>query len=184
MDGRDETFVRAALTLDEFRRPADAAGGGRAVPCHIAATTSLRIEELQALRGGDMHLLAEAPHIHVPGFSSPLPSYAALAWPTSGALVGSAIRSASGPSIDAAQAIAYNGPKARLAILAFEDRTSSTGNQRAEFGRGLGDMLATALFLPNRFIVLERDAIDAELGSRRGTGSSTNTTCCRIAGSS
>lgn len=69
------------------------------------------------------------------------------------------VREGQGPGIDEAQKVSYNGPKARIAIANFEDKTSGTGQYRAEFGRGLADMLSTALFNTNRFIVLERQQL-------------------------
>jgi curli biogenesis system outer membrane secretion channel CsgG len=69
------------------------------------------------------------------------------------------VRPAGGPNIEEAQAQAYDGPKARLAVADFEDKMSSTGQYRAEYGRGMADMLATALFNTNRYIVLERQKL-------------------------
>src|SRR5437899_11413425 len=51
-----------------------------------------------------------------------------------------------GPDIQSAQTEAYNGPKARIAVADFEDKMSSRGQYRIEYGRGLSDMLTTALF--------------------------------------
>ena len=69
------------------------------------------------------------------------------------------VRPAGGPNIEEAQAQPYDGPKARLAVADFEDKMSSTGQYRAEYGRGMADMLATALFNTNRYIVLERQKL-------------------------
>lgn len=69
------------------------------------------------------------------------------------------VTSAGGPDIATAQAEAYNGPKARIAVADFEDKMSDTGVYRAAYGRGLSDMLTTALFQTNRFIVLEREKL-------------------------
>ena len=69
------------------------------------------------------------------------------------------VRSGQGPSIGEAQAERYDGPKARIAVADFEDKMSSSGQYRAEYGRGMADMLATALFNTNRFIVLERQKL-------------------------
>lgn len=66
-----------------------------------------------------------------------------------------------GPTIAGAQAEAYNGPKARIAVKDFEDKMSSSGHYRAEYGRGMRDMLTTALFQTNRYIVLEREKLGA-----------------------
>jgi curli biogenesis system outer membrane secretion channel CsgG len=65
----------------------------------------------------------------------------------------------SGPDISSAQATAYDGPKARIAVKDFEDKMSSSGVYRGEYGRGLSDMLTTALFQTNRYIVLEREKL-------------------------
>lgn len=69
-----------------------------------------------------------------------------------------------GTDIQSAQAEAYNGPKARIAVADFEDKMSSQGQYRAEYGRGLSDMLTTALFQSNRYIVLEREKLAAVKG--------------------
>lgn len=69
------------------------------------------------------------------------------------------VRPGAGPSIADAQAERYDGPKARIAVADFEDKMSSSGHYRAEYGRGMADMLATALFNTNRFIVLERQKL-------------------------
>jgi curli biogenesis system outer membrane secretion channel CsgG len=69
------------------------------------------------------------------------------------------VRPGSGPNIEEAQAQPYDGPKARIAVADFEDKMSSTGQYRAEYGRGMADMLASALFNTNRYIVLERQKL-------------------------
>jgi len=51
----------------------------------------------------------------------------------------------------------YNGPKARIAVGHFEAKAAKIPPAVAE---GLSDMLATALVNTNRFIVLERDALN------------------------
>ena len=66
--GRDETFRRMSLSLDDVRRLAEVAGGGRAVLYWLAATTGLRLGELRALRWSDIRVLAPVPHINLPGF--------------------------------------------------------------------------------------------------------------------
>lgn len=65
-----------------------------------------------------------------------------------------------GPSIQEAQAEAYNGPKARIAVAQFKDKTG--GGHRwwnPQIGDGMADQLTTALFNSNRFIVLERETL-------------------------
>jgi curli biogenesis system outer membrane secretion channel CsgG len=69
------------------------------------------------------------------------------------------VRPGDGPTIEQAQAERYDGPKARIAVADFEDKMSSTGQYRAEYGRGMADMLATSLFNTNRYIVLERQKL-------------------------
>ncbi|HXG05020.1 MAG TPA: CsgG/HfaB family protein [Candidatus Binatia bacterium] len=76
------------------------------------------------------------------------------------------VRPGQGPSIDQAQAERYDGPKARIAVADFEDKMSSSGQYRAEYGRGMADMLATALFNTNRFIVLERQKLSFVLAEQ------------------
>ena len=64
-----------------------------------------------------------------------------------------------GPNMESAREEAYDGPKARIAVAVFEDKTSSKGLYNPEFGRGMRDMLSTALFQTNRYIVLEREKL-------------------------
>jgi curli biogenesis system outer membrane secretion channel CsgG len=76
------------------------------------------------------------------------------------------VRPGAGPGIDEAQKEQYDGPKARVAVADFEDKMSSTGQYRAEYGRGMADMLATALFNTNRYIVLERQKLSYVLAEQ------------------
>lgn len=85
---------------------------------------------------------------------------------SSNRLAAAEVREGQGPGIDEAQKVAYDGPKARIAIANFEDKTSGTGQYRAEFGRGLADMLSAALFNTNRFIVLERQQLSYVLAEQ------------------
>lgn len=64
----------------------------------------------------------------------------------------------SGPSIAEVQAEPYNGPKARIAVSRFTDRTGK-GWWSGRIGDGMADMLCTALFNTNQFIVLERELL-------------------------
>lgn len=64
----------------------------------------------------------------------------------------------SSPSIQEVQAEAYNGPKARIAVARFKDKTGK-GWWTGAIGDGMADMLTTALFNTNRFIVLERQTL-------------------------
>jgi curli biogenesis system outer membrane secretion channel CsgG len=51
----------------------------------------------------------------------------------------------------------YNGPKARIAVATFEDKTAKGYHS---IGEGMATMFTTALVNSGRFIVLERDLID------------------------
>jgi curli biogenesis system outer membrane secretion channel CsgG len=63
-----------------------------------------------------------------------------------------------GKSIDEAQQEAYDGPKARIAVSQFKDKTGK-GWWTGAIGDGMADMLSTALFHSNRYIVLERQQV-------------------------
>jgi curli biogenesis system outer membrane secretion channel CsgG len=83
------------------------------------------------------------------------------------------VTSGGGPSIAEAQAERYDGPKARLAVGEFKDKTARGegptgwfgmfGIHFKEIGDGMRDMLTTALFNSNRYIVLEREQLDIVL---------------------
>ena len=62
-----------------------------------------------------------------------------------------------GQTIDQAQKEDEMGPKARVAVTRFEDRTAKGPS---EIGTGMPEMLGNALFATNRYIVLERQALD------------------------
>ncbi len=62
-----------------------------------------------------------------------------------------------GPTIDQAQQEDEMGPKARVAVTRFEDKSAKGSS---EIGTGMAEMLGNALFATNRFIVLERQALD------------------------
>ena len=64
-----------------------------------------------------------------------------------------AVTSGGGPGIAEAQSVPYNGPKARITVSKFVDKTAKG---YGAFGEGMAEMLTTALFNTNRFIVLER----------------------------
>jgi len=66
------------------------------------------------------------------------------------------VTSGGGPSVAQAQSIPYDGPQARIAVSSFTDKTAKGYYQ---IGDGLADMLTTALFHSNRFIVLERQQL-------------------------
>src|SRR5262245_1503670 len=63
-----------------------------------------------------------------------------------------------GKSIEEAQQESYDGPKARVAVARFTDKTGK-GWWTGQIGDGMADMLATALFHSNRYIVLERQTL-------------------------
>lgn len=63
------------------------------------------------------------------------------------------VTSAGGPTIQQAQQEPYNGPKARAAVNKF---TVKSAKGHRDLGQGLADMLTTALFHSNKFIVLDR----------------------------
>jgi curli biogenesis system outer membrane secretion channel CsgG len=71
------------------------------------------------------------------------------------------VQSTSGPDIGSARAESYHGPKAAIAVADFEDKTVGSGQYRAAYGRGMADMLVTSLFNTSRFIVLEREKLQA-----------------------
>jgi len=68
------------------------------------------------------------------------------------------VTEAGGPSIQEAQSVAYDGPQARIAVSQFTDKTRKGWYSR-DIGDGMADMLATALFHTNRYIVLERQQL-------------------------
>lgn len=83
------------------------------------------------------------------------------------------VTSTGGPSIGEARAERYDGPKARIAVGEFQDKTAKggwTGGWLGMFGLrfkqigdGMRDMMTTALFNTNRYIVLEREQLGAVL---------------------
>jgi curli biogenesis system outer membrane secretion channel CsgG len=77
------------------------------------------------------------------------------------------VTQSSGPTIQQAQMERYDGPKARVAVGDFQVKASGA---TMEIGDGLREMLVTALFNADRFIVLERQAIqDVMLEQDLGT---------------
>lgn len=63
------------------------------------------------------------------------------------------VTSSGGPTMQQAQQEQYNGPKARVAVNKFVNKAAKGGNQ---IGTGMADMMTSALFHSNRFIVLDR----------------------------
>jgi curli biogenesis system outer membrane secretion channel CsgG len=83
------------------------------------------------------------------------------------------VTSKGGPDMDSARSEQYDGPKARLVVADFEDKMSTSGQYRGEYGRGMLDMLKTALFQTNRYVLLEREkiaAVEAERARRAARG--------------
>lgn len=86
------------------------------------------------------------------------------------------VTSYGGPSIDQAQAERYDGPKARIAVGDFEDKTAKGGGGGGwmgmfgysfqQIGDGMRDMMTTSLFNTNRYIVLEREKLDQVLAEQ------------------
>ena len=70
------------------------------------------------------------------------------------------------PDINAVAQEQYNGPKARIAVARFTDKSNNSKWWRKEIGDGMADQLTTALVSTNRFIVLERQALDAVLSEQ------------------
>ena len=54
----------------------------------------------------------------------------------------------------------YKGPKKRIAVLEFEDKSGHQHSGWHDVGRGMSDSLVTALVKTNRFIVIEREQIN------------------------
>lgn len=85
----------------------------------------------------------------------------------SGAGTTTNVRQGSGQNIQAAQAEAYNGPKARIAVARFENKTADSYNwYNPSIGDGMADMLTTALVNSGRYIVLERESLDTVLNEQ------------------
>eukprot|EP00493_Phyllostaurus_siculus_P005367 UN05406 len=70
------------------------------------------------------------------------------------------------PDINEVSKQKYNGPKARIAVARFTDKSNNSRWWRKEIGEGMADQLTTALVGTNRFIVLERQALDAVLSEQ------------------
>jgi len=72
-----------------------------------------------------------------------------------------------GPSINEAQMEAYNGPKARIAVARFTNKSGGAGGWFSPaIGTGMADQMTTALFNTNRYIVLERKALGSVLAEQ------------------
>lgn len=73
------------------------------------------------------------------------------------------VRGGGGPSMAQAQAIRYDGPKARIAVVKFIDKTAKAGGK---LGEGMADMLTTSLFNTNRYILLDRQDLNAVINEQ------------------
>ena len=69
---------------------------------------------------------------------------------------------AGGPSMGEAMAMPYNGPRARLAVVAFDNKTG----KGERIGDGMADMLTTELFNSNRYVMLEREQLGAVIAEQ------------------
>jgi curli biogenesis system outer membrane secretion channel CsgG len=67
------------------------------------------------------------------------------------------VTSIQGPSIAEAQAVRYDGPRARIAVGDFQVKAGSGAPY--VIGDGVREMLVTALFNTNHFILLDRQAM-------------------------
>lgn len=70
------------------------------------------------------------------------------------------------PSVNEVKKQAYNGPRARIAVARFTDKSNNSRWWSKEIGDGMSDQLTTALVNTNRFIVLERQALDTVLAEQ------------------
>jgi len=77
------------------------------------------------------------------------------------------VRDSSGRNMADAQADHYNGPKARIAVARFENKSADSRNWWSpQIGDGMADMLTTALVNSGRYIVLERQNLDTVLSEQ------------------
>lgn len=65
-----------------------------------------------------------------------------------------------GPTVQQAQVEDAEGPKKRVAIRRFENKTAFASQGQHHIGTGMADMLTTALVNTGRFIVLEREQMN------------------------
>lgn len=77
------------------------------------------------------------------------------------------VRDSSGRSMADVAAEHYNGPKARIAVARFENKTADSYRWYSPaIGDGMADMLTTALVNSGRYIVLERESLDTVLSEQ------------------
>jgi curli biogenesis system outer membrane secretion channel CsgG len=129
--------------------------GGRVGLVRLQLQTLL---EYFGLKGGSMQSIKRISSLGIPIFIAItfLISCAAMDRATQPTAKGTP---SSGPTIEQAQKEDYKGPKARVAVTKFLDK-SAKGKTTGEIGDGMAEMLANALFSTNRFIVLERQSLD------------------------
>ncbi len=91
------------------------------------------------------------------------------------------VTSSSRGSVRSHQIEPYNGPKARVAVMDFEDKSGMWGGDKA-IGSGLKEQLVTALSQSGAFIVLERDRMEDVLIEQEmaGTGRFRDETVARM----
>lgn len=78
------------------------------------------------------------------------------------------VRENSGRNMADVAAESYNGPKARIAVARFENKTAASQRNwySPSIGDGMADMLTTALVNSGRYIVLERANLDTVLNEQ------------------
>jgi curli biogenesis system outer membrane secretion channel CsgG len=89
------------------------------------------------------------------------------------------VRGAGGSTLAQAQAERYDGPKARIAVVKFIDKTGRAGDS---LGEGMADMLTTSLFNTNRYILLDRQDLGAVINEQdfAASGRVSDQTAARI----
>ena len=89
------------------------------------------------------------------------------------------LRGPAGPTIAAAQQQPANGKKARIAVVKFIDKSAKGAGH---LGSGLADMLTTGLFRTNRYILLDRQDLDAIINEQdfAATGRISEQTAAKI----
>lgn len=92
------------------------------------------------------------------------------------------ITSRVGQTVEQAQTELANGPKKRVAIGRFENKTAIASQGQYNIGSGMSDMLTTALVNTGRFIVLERDQMNSVMNEQNfgATGRVRGATAARI----
>lgn len=93
----------------------------------------------------------------------------------------STVTSSTPGTVRSRQVEPYNGPKARVAVMDFEDKSGMWGGDKS-IGSGLKEQLVTALSQSGAFIILERDRMDDVLMEQElaGTGRFRDETVARM----